>query len=165
MDAMLIITSLSVVVFGILPFFLRSNASLVFFALCAGELLSRLTAQDATQILRSLPSMSNLPSYSIVQIILLLIPPLVLLFAYKNTQRPSQLFLHIIPAVASVVVCVMLVVAKLPYDTKQLVEDSQVFVTLQPFFSLSVAAGLLSATVFLVSAKTRLHKDDKKGKK
>lgn len=164
MDPIIIIIAASALLFGVLPFFLRSSAALIFFALCAGELLSRLIAQDATQIFRSLPNTNNLPAYSIVQITLLLIPPIILLVSYKNSQKPSQLFLHIIPAIASVVVCVMLIVAKLPYETKQLVEDSAMYSALQPFFSLAVASGLLTATIYLVSVKPKPHKQDKKHK-
>lgn len=161
MDPALLVIGFPLVIFGILPVLLRSSAVLIFLTLAAGELLSRLTSQDATQFVRSLPATNGLPSYSIVQIILLTIVPLVLLFAYKNSIKPSQLFFHLLPAVASVIVCVMLVTAKLPYETKEAVEKSGIYVALEPFFGVAVAAGLLSSAFYLIGTKPRHHKDKK----
>lgn len=152
-------------VFGIAPLFLRSSAVLIFLSLCAGEILARLTSQDVTQMVSSFASLNNLPVYSIVQIFLLVIAPIVLLFAYKNSVKPSMLFVHIIPALASVVVCVMLVVTKLPYDTKTAIEASDLYTTIKPFFSLAIAAGLLSSVFYLVAVKPKHDKHDKHHKK
>lgn len=161
MDPAIIVIGISAIVFGILPIVFRSSAVLVFLTLAAGELVSRLTAQDATQLVRSLPASSGLPTYSIVQIVLLTIAPLILLIAYKNSIKPSQLFFHFLPAVASVLVCVMLVTAKLPYEAKDAVENSQIYTTIEPFFSAAVAAGVLSSALYLIATKPRHHKNKK----
>jgi hypothetical protein len=164
MDASYIVIICAAILFGILPLFLRSNAVLIFFALCAGELLARLTAQDATQFLRSLPATSGLPLFSIVQISFLLLPPLVILIGYRNTIRPGQLFFHILPALAGVLVAIMLVVVKLPYDTQESIKAATTYSTMEPFFSVAVAAGLLSSTLYLIANAPRHHKNHKKGK-
>ena len=161
MDPALIIIVIATAVFGIAPIVLRSSAVLIFLMLAAGELLSRLTAQDATQFVQSLPSFSSLPTYSIVQIILLTIAPLIILFSYKNSSKPSQLFFHLFPAVASVLVCVMLVTAKLPYEVKDAVEQSNIYGTIEPFFSVAVAGGLLSSAFYLISTKPKHSKHKK----
>ncbi len=161
MDAAIIVIVISAILFGILPIIFRSSAVLIFLTLAAGELLSRLTAQDATQFVLSLPASNGLPTYSIVQIVLLTIAPIILLFAYKNSIKPGQLFFHFLPAVASVLVCVMLVTAKLPYETKELVEKSQLYLAIEPFFSVAVAAGLLSSALYLVATKPRQLKHKK----
>ena len=161
MDPAIFVIGIALVVFGILPVVFRSSAVLIFFTLAAGELLSRLTAQDATQFVRSLPATDGLPTYSIVQIILLTIVPIIILFAYKNSIKPSQLFFHLLPAVASVLVCVMSVTAKLPYETKEAVEKSGIYLAIEPFFSVAVAAGLLSSAFYLIGTKPKHHKDKK----
>jgi len=161
MDPAILVIGASFIVFGILPIVLRSSAVLIFLTLAAGELLARLTAQDATQLVRSLPATSGLPTYSIVQIVLLTVVPILILFAYKNSSKPSQLFFHILPAVASVLVCVLLVTAKLPYETKDAVESSGIYGSIEPFFSVAVAAGLLSSAFYVISTKPKHHKDKK----
>lgn len=161
MDAAIIVIAISTIMFGVMPIIFRSSAVLIFLTLAAGELVSRLTAQDATQLVRSLPTPNGLPTYSIVQIILLTIAPLILLIAYKNSIKPSQLFFHFMPAVASVLVCIMLVTAKLPYELKDTVENSQIYTTVEPFFSVAVAAGLLSSALYLIATKPRHHKNKK----
>jgi hypothetical protein len=164
MDPALILIIICLVIFGLLPLFFRSNAVYIFFALSAGELLARLTAQDATQFVRSLPATSGLPVYSIVQILLLVIGPLIIIFAYKNTSKPGQLFLFILPALASVVVAVMLIVTKLPYDTAQTIEQSGLFNSIEPYFPVAVAAGLASSIAYLISIKPKHHAHHKKHK-
>jgi hypothetical protein len=161
MTAAIIIIVVSAIVFGIGPIFLRSSAVLIFLTLAAGELLSRMTSQDITQFVRSLPSTSSMPIYSIVQIALLLVVPLVILLGYRNSIKPGQLFFHFLPAVASVVICVMLVVAKLPYDLKESIQVASIYKTIEPFFSVAIAAGLLSSAMYLLMTKPRHHKDKK----
>ena len=150
MDVSIIIIVICAALFGILPLVLKSNAVFIFFALSAGELLARLTAQDATQIIRSLPATSNLPLFSIVQIVLLVIAPLIILISYRNRVSNNRIFLHVLPAVASVLVAVMLVVNKLPYETKKVIEDSSVYAEIMPFFSVAIAAGLFSSVMYLI---------------
>jgi hypothetical protein len=161
MDPALIVIGISAVIFGILPIALRSSAVYIFLTLAAGELLSRLTAQDATQFVRSFPAPNSMPTYSIVQISLLLVVPILILIAYKNSMKPSQLFFHLLPALASVLVCVMLVTAKLPYETKDVVENSGIFKVIEPFFSVAVAAGLLSSAFYLMAIKPKHDKHKK----
>lgn len=150
------------VIFGLLPLLLRSSAVLVFLSLCAGEILARLTSQDITQMVSSFGALSNFPIYSAVQIFLLVIAPVVLLFAYKKSVKPSMIFVQIIPALASVAVCIMLVVAKLPYDTKIVIESSNLYIMIKSFFSLAIAAGLLSSLFYLVAIKPKHDKLHKK---
>jgi len=163
MTAAIVIIVVSAVVFGIGSILLRSSAVLVFLTLAAGELLSRMTSQDVTQIVRSLPSASSMPIYSIVQIALLLIVPLIILIGYRNSIKPGQLFFHFLPAVASAVICVMLVVAKLPYELKESIQVASIYKTIEPFFSVAIAAGLLSSASYLLMTKPR-HQKDKKHK-
>jgi hypothetical protein len=157
MDPALILIVTCAVVFGLLPLFFRSNAVYVFFALCAGELLARLTAQDATQFVRSMPATNNLPVFSIVQVALLVIAPLVIIFAFKNTTKPGQLFLFLLPAVASVIVAVMLIVNKMPYDTTQAILQSGLYSAIEPYFAVAVAAGLASSIAYLISIRPKHH--------
>ena len=71
------------------------------------------------------------------------------------------MFFHFLPAVARVLVCVMLVTAKLPYETKEAVEASGLYKAIEPFFSVAVAAGLLSSAFYVISTKPKHHNDKK----
>jgi hypothetical protein len=162
MDYSLILLIISAVVFGLLPLFFRSNAVYVFLTLSAGELLSRLISQDATHIVRSLPATNELPIYSIVQIFLLVIGPIIIIFAFKNTSKPSQLFLMLLPALASVIIAMMLITNKLPHDISTTIQDSSNFAILEPYFAVAIAAGLLSSIAYLISTRPKHDKPNGK---
>lgn len=164
MDPAIFLLAACAILFGLLPLFFRSNAVYVFLTLSAGELLARLTAQDATQFVRSLPAANSLPIYSIVQIALLVIGPLIIIFAFKNTSKAGQLFLFLLPAVASVVVALMLIVTKLPYDTSQKIQESAIYGAIEPFFAVAVAAGLASSIAYLITIRPKHHGGHKKHK-
>ena len=148
-------------VFGILPIILRTNAIYMLLALCAGEVLARLTAQDVTQIASSFIT-ADIPLYSIVQITLLLIAPLLVLFWYRKAAK-SDIVLQIIAAVATAVLCVMFVVAKLPYEPQNVLQSAELYVTLKPFFSVAIASGVfVSLLWFWIKKPKREKAEDKK---
>jgi len=148
------------VVFGIAPIILRSNAVYILLALCAGEILARLTGQDITQIANSIIS-ADVPMYSIVQIVLLVISPLLLLFLYRKSVK-ADIVLQIIPAAAAVILCFMFVIAKLPYETQNALQGSSLYDLLKPYFGLAIAAGMVSSVVWFWLKKPKHEKHDKK---
>jgi hypothetical protein len=160
MDAFVFL-GIIVVVFGIMPILLRSNAVYILLTLCAGDLFAHLAARDVTQIISSAVTV-NAPIYSIVQISLLVAVPLILLFLYKKTAG-STIFLQIIAAAVSVVVCFMLVTTSLPYDTQTVIKESDIYSTIQPYYSAAVAAGLfISIIYFWIQKPGHLKKRSKK---
>lgn len=155
-----ILLGIIAVVFGVAPLLFRSNTVYILLMLCAGELLARLTAQDLTQVVNSLIA-TDLPTYSIVQIILLLIPPLLVLFWYRKSVN-VDVILHIIPAVSTVLLCYMLVVAKLPYDVQNSLQESNIYGLIKPYFGLAIGAGMLSSLIWFWAKKPKHEKHDKK---
>jgi hypothetical protein len=152
------------VVFGIAPIILRSNAVYIFLSLCASDQLARLAGGDITNIVSSLVS-SNLPMYSVVQIVLLVAAPLVLLFMFKKGVKSSKMILQIVPAAAAVLVGFMLVVSKLPYDLEQKIHNSSIYNLTEPFFELAIAAGLLFSVLYFWTKRPKPKDEDKKGHK
>jgi uncharacterized membrane protein YeiB len=143
-------------IFGLAPLLIGSNAVYILFTLCAGELLAQLAAKDVTQIVNSTVSL-NIQVYSIVQIILLLIAPVIVLVLFKKSIKPPKRILQIIPAAASVVLCFMLIVNKLPYDMQKTFQDSSIYSLVSPYFEVAIAAGLL-ASLFYLWTKRPKHK-------
>lgn len=155
MDAIMLL-GIVVVIFGILPILLRSNAVYILLTLCAGDLFAHLAAKDVTQIINSTVTV-NAPIYSIVQITLLVAVPLILLFLYKKTAG-STFFLQAIAAVVSVVVCFMLVTTSLPYDMQSAIKDSDIYSIIQPYYSAVVATGLfISIIYFCIKKYSKKH--------
>lgn len=155
-----ILLGILAVVFAVAPILFRSNAVYIFLALCAGEILARLTAQDVTQIVNSIITV-DVPMFSIVQIVLLLIAPVLLLFMYRRTAK-ADLIIQIIPGVSAALLAFMFIVAKLPYDTQTVMQDSQLYGIVKPFFGVAAAAGLGASVVWFWAKKPKHDKHEKK---
>ena len=75
MNSTLVLLLACSIVFGVLPLFLRSNGALVLFTLCVGQILAGLIGGDLTNGIGSKVT-SPLPIFTIVQIVLLVLPAL-----------------------------------------------------------------------------------------
>ena len=159
----LILLAIAAALFGLAPILLRSNAVYIFLMLCAGELCSRLIASDLTKIVNSIIE-TEAPTYSVVQIFLLVIVPLVLLAMFRRGVKSSKVMLQILPAISTVVIAFMLVVVKLPYDLQVRIQDSNTYNILEPYFGLAMAIGLLTSLFYLWTKRPN-HKEEKKNHK
>ena len=160
MDAPILLGILAVV-FGLVPLMIGSNAVYIFLTLCAGEVLATLAASDLTKLANETIS-SNLPKYTIVQLVLLLIVPLMLLVIFKRSIKSSgKRILQIIPAAASVIIGFMFVAKALPYDLQQNIIKSDLYKIIDPYFGLVMAAGLIGSLLYLWTKKPS-RKDEKK---
>lgn len=154
-----ILLGIIAVVFGVLPIIIRSNVVLIFLALCAGEVLARLMGNDATQIVNSFVA-TDVPMYSIVQIVLLVILPLLIVVWYKKAVKLQYIALHILPALATVLLCFMFVVAKLPYDMQNTMQNSNIYLTVKPYFGLVMAAAMATSAIWLFLKKPKHRKPE-----
>lgn len=162
MDSSLVLIGACTLVFGILPFIFRVNAAALFLTLCAGSVVSKLVAQDVTQIINSFINV-NIPMFSIVQITLLVIAPVILLFGLKGGVKVGGLVWQIIPAAAAAILAVMFIATMLPYDIQKEITESKSYGFVSPYFGLAAAAGLFASFLQLWAMKPRHH--DKHGKK
>lgn len=163
MNPSLVLFVASGVLFGLLPIVFRSSAVAVFLTLCAGSIASKLVAQDITQVINSVINF-NVPMFSIVQIAIIVIGPVVLLFGLKGSVKPAGLLWQLVPAVASAVLAVMFITVALPYDMQKTIQESQLYGYAQPYFALAAAAGLLASVLHLWALKPKKH-HEKHGKK
>lgn len=156
-----IVLGIIAIIFGIAPIVLRTNAVYMLLALCAGEVLARLTAQDVTQIASSFIT-ADIPLYSIVQITLLLIAPILVMVWYRKAAK-SDIILQIFAAAATAVLCVMFVIAKLPYEPQNALQGADLYITLKPYFSVAIAAGVFVSLLWFWVKKPKHEKpEDKK---
>jgi hypothetical protein len=155
-----ILLGIIAVVFGLAPLLFRSNAVYIFLTLCTGEVLATLVASDLTQVANSMV-VYDLPKYTIVQLVLLLIGPVAILLFLKHSVKSSKVIMQIIPAIASVVVAYVFVVKKLPYDTQQKMFGSDMYQLVEPYLGLAVAVGL-TASLFYFWARRPKNKDEEK---
>jgi hypothetical protein len=160
-----ILLGIIAIMFGVAPILMGSNAIYIFLTLCAGEILAGLVASDLTQVASGLVTY-DVPKYSIVQLVLLLIVPLVLLMVFKGSiKSTTKRVLQIIPAAASVVIGFMFVVEKMPYDLQQKIIASDLYKIVDPYFGLAVAAGLLGCFLYLWTKRPKPKDEKKKSKK
>lgn len=155
-----ILLGIIAVIFGVAPLILRSNVVFMLLALCGGEVLARLAGQDLTQIVNSIIT-TNFPMYSVVQIVLLVLAPLLLLFWYRKSTS-IDVVLHIVAAVSLVVLCFMFVIAKLPYDTQSALQNSNLYSIIKPYFGLAIGVGMVASLLWFWSKKPKHEKHDKK---
>lgn len=163
MNEAIILAAISVLIFFLGPIFLRSNAVLVFLSLCASELLVNFISKDLTDFINSNFSYEGYPIYSIVQIFLLAIFPLIILFIYKKSIKSSKIFWQIIPALAAAVTFFVLVIQKLPYDTKIKIEESMIYQNIEQYYQAIIASGIIISFLFLIISRLkRIKKDSEK---
>lgn len=148
-----IVSASGLILFIALPLLLKSNAVLMFLLLCAGELVAKQVSVEASKFVSSFITSSSLPIYSAVQISILLIAPMFILLAYKNTMQAKNIFFSITAGLAATIVFVYLVTAKLPYDINQKIENTHYYSTITAFVSVALVAGLVAATIYLIANK------------
>jgi Ni/Fe-hydrogenase subunit HybB-like protein len=159
-----ILLGIIVVVFGLAPILLGSNAVYMFLGLCAGELMAKLIAGDIAQLVNSRVDV-NAPVYCIVQIVLLVIVPIILLMMFRKGKKSNKLIMQIVPAVAGVVTAFMLTVTKLPYDLQTKIQESNYYSFIEPYFAITVTVGLIACVLYLWTKRPKAKGEKKSRKK
>jgi len=165
MISLYIIIAISAALFFFSPLAFRSNAVYGFLMLAVGELASRQVSVEATKFLSSIFTGLNIPLYSVVQIVILLFGSVIVLFLYRKTAKPKDLVFNIVTGLSATLICVYLIVAKLPYETKTSIENMSLYQSLDNFLGVAVVAGLLGSLFYFVFHKSvHFSKHDKKHK-
>jgi hypothetical protein len=82
---------------------------------------------------------------------------------YKKSAG-STFLLQLVAAAASVLVCFMLVAMSLPYDMQNNIQNSNLYLTVKPYFSVAIAAGLFVSLIYFWIKKPSRKKHGKKHK-
>lgn len=161
MNSTLVLLLACSIVFGALPLILRSNGALVLFTLCVGQILAGLIGGDLTNGIGSKVT-SPLPIFTIVQIVLLVLPALLVMFIYRRAAK-ADILLHIFTYAVAVIVCFSAISTFLPYAAQSSVQDSNVYHQIHGYVGIVLSAGIIVSLVILWLKKP--HHDKKQGKK
>jgi len=161
MNSTLVLLLACATIFGVLPLFLRSNGALVLFTLCVGQILAGLVGSDVSNNISTKVS-SPLPIFTIVQIVLLVVPALLVMFIYRRAAK-ADILLHIFTYAVAVIVCFSAIATFLPYAAQTSVQDSSVYSQIHSYVGVILSAGIIASLVILWLKKP--HHDKKHGKK
>ncbi len=142
-------------------FLLKSNAAIVFLALCAGSLLAQFVTTDATNIFNSfLPRYGSI-SYSTIQLSLLFAPALFTAMFTRKSMSGPRAILNLGSAVAVGGVGALLAVPFLAGGVQHNITTTDVWFTLQQYQAAIVGAGVL-VSLFSLWFMHPKHSDKRK---
>jgi hypothetical protein len=145
----------------LLILFLRSNAAVVFFSLCAGFVLVTFVGGDASDAIGK--SVSGANSGSFARIALLLLPAVLSLWFLRKSVSPTKLLINTIAAVGASLAVVLLLVPLLPGGVRFNIEQSQIWQQTDSYQG--AVLGATTAIAIISLWLTNRHKDDGKHKK
>lgn len=152
------------IIFLIGPLLLKSSPVYMFLLLCASELVCKLTSVDATKFTASFIPSKSAPLYTIVQLVIILLVPLIVMFAYKGSLQPKHLLLHILAGISAAILFISLAVAKMPYDLNQKIEALDIFIKGVSFLDVALVVGLFASFFYILAIKPKHEKHAKKHK-
>lgn len=146
----------------ILLLVLRSNAAVVFLALCAGLVLQIYIGEDAALLLAMITPESGPAARQVLNGTLILLPPLATAIMLRKKAKGLKLILNLIPAAAVGGLTVMAIVPHISPITNQKILESAYWRYLEDAQVLIVGLGVLSSLLLI---KPSRKKDDDKKKK
>lgn len=158
-----IILGAAIGVFALLLLGLRTNAGVVFFAICAGSVLANQLGGEASLISSTVIKDGDINN-SVVYIAMITLPALFSAFFLRGSVKSSRMIFNLLPAIAGSALLALLVVPLLPGEIRTQLSDNATWDVLQRYQPLVLVGGLLSSILLLALTQ---HKDkkDKKHKK
>lgn len=155
-----ILLGLLIIVPAFILFFLRSDAAIVFLALCTGSVVAKYVSSDATETLQTLVPKAGSVTYNYVQIGIILLPAVVTATILRQHASGTKVIINIFPAILTGVLFALLVAPLLPYGAKLLLDNDAFWKSLQQYQAVVIGAGALLSFLFL----WRGHKRSRHGK-
>lgn len=142
----------------------RASGSTAFLSLCLGSLLVHFVGGSASDF-GNLLSANTAISQSMMPIILLVLPVVfATIFMIRTVRGKMRLLLNIIPAVATGVVGLLLVVPLLPKNLHETVVQTQLWLSINPLTQLIVVVSTIISIFFLWLQRPKTVKKDKSAK-
>ncbi len=137
-------------------FLLRVNAATVYLSLCAGYVLVVFDSQNAYAFTsRHIQTQLRSPSV-LVNLLLLLLPPLVAILSQIGTMRGhNKRLLNLLPAVATGLLAVILVVPQLPPSIAHTLTTATYWLKLVRYQTQIVGFGTGVAILFLAFSRSK----------
>lgn len=139
----------------LLVLLLRSNASVVFLALCGGIVLAKYIGSDASLLLSMALPGAGLVGQQVLNATLILLPPLAAAISLRKKAAGIKLILNIIPALA---VGGLVALSTVPYIspiTRENVMDTNTWHILDLAQGMIVGVGVLSSLILLKPSRKK----------
>lgn len=144
---------------------LRVNAAIAFMSLCLGSVLVTYTSGDVTSVFGSFSASHNsLTTNQWVQVALLLIPFLLTILFTRGSVKGAKKVTNVLPAIATGLLCALLVVPLLPADIQHQIHHQQIWTQLSNAQTAVILGGALFSLVFLLFTHRTKHEDEGKKK-
>lgn len=137
----------------VLLILLRSNAAVVFLALCTGSVVQQFLGSDTANIFNSsIITGKNSTTASGVQLALLLLPALLTAVFLRKSVGGAKMLFNIIPAVSTGVVTALLAVPLLSPGLRYSITGTMVWTSLEQFQAVIVGAAVFMSLLILWSS-------------
>jgi len=140
---------------------LKSNAAIVFLALCTGSLLATFMGEDAVDLFGSFFPGSGAAATSAVQLAVLFLPAALTIVFLRGTVSGSMALFNILSAAATGVLAVLLAVPLLPPGTRYGITGTDTWSLIEQYQSVIVGSGALVSLLVLWTHKPK-HNGRKK---
>ncbi|MHB1865485.1 MAG: hypothetical protein ACYCPS_05005 [Candidatus Saccharimonadales bacterium] len=137
---------------------LRVNAVIIFLGLCLGYILSEFdgTNKEVTKLAGSTKFIEHLGGSSNVHLILLLLPPIILLLFSLKTASGSKYSLNLLPAIATGILAVIVVVPLLPVNTAVKVMNGSLWADVIKYQGTLIGLSILVVTIMLILEHSKI---------
>jgi energy-coupling factor transporter transmembrane protein EcfT len=143
---------------------MRVNGAIAFMSLCLGSVLVTYTSDDVDTVLSSMINKDALSIDQWVQLGLLIVPFILALLFTRGSVKGGKSLTNILPAVASGLLCALLVVPLLGANIQRQIHDLSVWHQLSSAQTAVILGGALFSLMFLLFTH-RGKKGDEEGKK
>lgn len=147
MDGLILISAI-VAIPTLLLFMFRSNAAIVFLALCTGSVMAKYVVTSNTAVLKPIASL-NLTTLNYLQIGLILLPAVITALLLRERIRGAKVFINLLPSIACGLTVALLIVPLLPYGPKSQIIPEKSWQLLQQYQALVFAAGAVVSFLLL----------------
>ncbi len=161
-----LIIAIAIGLFALAVLWLRTNIALAILALTAGYVVSDLVSSDIFNFLyENVSESTNLPTMSIISIVIILVPSFLVMFRFRNFQ-PGRLFVHIAPAGVYALLATLFVLISLPIETQAVLREESFAYTQFIYFEAVIVIGAVVIAIFdLMVHERKLRRKSRKRRK
>jgi len=143
---------------------LRVNGAIAFMSLCLGSVLVTYTSSDVTSVIGGFSASKNFVGNQWAQIALLVVPFFLTVLFTRGSVKGAKSVTNVLPALATGLLCVLLVVPLLPADLQQQIYSQPAWHQLSNAQTAVILGGALFSLMFLLFTHRRKHEEEGKKK-
>jgi hypothetical protein len=143
---------------------LRVNGAIAFMSLCLGSVLVTYTSSDVDTVFTNIANKNALVTNQWVQLSLLVVPFLLTLLFTRRSVKGSKNVTNVFPALATGLLCALLVVPLLPAEIQRQVHHQAAWEQLSNLQTGVILGGALFSLIFLLFTHRRKHDEEDKKK-